>query len=100
MSRAVNKGWDFVKVGNTYQYKEDGWLAMVKVLEDNSTESDYHFKLQVEKSSVELSNDQTIFDISHSKLIGGYYSGMLQIYETEEYSCNYVWERQVENNLN
>lgn len=37
MARANNGGWDFIKVGQQYQYKEDGIIAIVTVLEDNST---------------------------------------------------------------
>ena len=41
MARSENNGWDFVKVDETYQYKEEigpglAMIAMVKILEDNS----------------------------------------------------------------
>lgn len=89
MSRANNGGWDFVKVGGTYQYKEDGYIAMVKVLEDNSTENEYRFKLKVEKATQSIGDDE--FEISHMKDLTGVYSGMLQLYEQEEYMCNYKY---------
>lgn len=92
MARANNGGWDFVKVGSTYQYKEDGWIAMVKIIEDNSTADEYRFKLWVEKATDEPPQDGE-FEISHAKEVDGYYSGMLQIYEHEEYGCNYRWVR-------
>ena len=92
MSRANNGGWDFVKVGKTYQYKEDGWIAMVTILEDNSTEEQYAFKLKIEKSTLNHQGDAE-FEISHAKDIGGYYSGMMQLYEVPEYVCDYKWER-------
>lgn len=95
MSRGVNNGWDFVKVGETYQYKEDWFIAMVKVLEDNSDSDSYRFTLQVEKATCDPSFcDNGIFEISHNKNFNGVYSGMNQIYETEAYMCNYKWFRE------
>jgi hypothetical protein len=95
MSRAPNGGWDFVKVGKVYQYKEDGFIAFVTVLEDNSDEEFYRFKLRPEKASEEpffLEEDGT-FEICHVKKMDGVYSGMLQLYEQVEYMCNYRWQR-------
>ena len=92
MSRANNGGWDFVKVGETYQYKEDWFIARVKVLEDNSTDDTYKFKLQVEEAN-ETPPQNGVFDISHARKVDGYYSGMLQLYERDEYSCKYTWKR-------
>jgi len=94
MSRGINNGWDFVKVGETYQYKEDGWISMVKVLKDNSTDKEYNFKLQVEKSSWDIPGLPKQFTLSHSKSINGVYSGMSQLYEKEEYFVKYKWERE------
>ena len=91
MARANNKGWDFVKVGETYQYKEDGWIAMVKILEDNSTEEEYAFVLQTEKATDLPPTEDGKFDISHAKEMQGMFSGMLQLYSTPEYNCNYSW---------
>ena len=96
MSRGVNGGWDFVKVGETYQYKEDGWLCEVKVLKDNSTEKEYNFRLQVEKSNWPKEVIPTEFTVSHNKEFNGIYNGMNQIYETEEYMVEYKWERESE----
>lgn len=94
MSRGVNNGWDFVKVGETYQYKEDWFIAMVKVLEDNSDDKCYRFTLQVEKASHDPFFAQNgVFEIYHDKSFNGIYSGMNQIYETEEYMCTYKWFR-------
>jgi len=94
MARANNGGWDFVKVGKTYQYKEDSFIAIVKVLEDNSDDKCYRFKLQVEKATYEPHfAENGIFEIYHIKDVDGYYNGMLQFYENEEYSCNYKWNR-------
>ena len=82
MSRA-NEGWDFIKVGKVYQYKEDIFVAMVKVLEDNSAEDFYKFKLQVLASNLDMAGEE--FDIEHQKDTGGYWNGMLQLYESPEY---------------
>ena len=92
MARGNNNGWDFVKVGGTYQYKEDSWIAEVKVLKDNSDEKLYSFELQVEKSSWPKHFPKT-FTLSHNKDFDGVYSGMNQIYETEEYMVEYKWIR-------
>ena len=92
MSRAVNNGWDFVKVGKQYQYKEDWFIAMVTILEDNSDEGNYRFKLRVDKAT-EQPPQNGEFEIMHDKTFNGVYSGMIQLYETEEYSCHYDWVR-------
>ena len=92
MARANNGGWDFVEVGKTYQYKEDWFIAMVTILEDNSTDKEYAFKLGVEKSTHTPPGDGE-FEISHAKNLTGVYSGMLQLYENEEYMCTYKWKK-------
>ena len=48
MATSHDHGWDFVKVGETYQYKEDWFIAIVTVLENNSDTENYVFKLRVE----------------------------------------------------
>lgn len=92
MARANNNGWDFIKVGQVYQYKEDWFIAMVNILEDNSNDKEYCFKLQVVKSNENPPTENGVFEISHAKDVSGYYSGMLQFYETEEYHCEYKWK--------
>jgi len=93
MARANKGGWDFVQVGKTYQYKEDWFIADVTILEDKSNEEEYRFVLQTEKSNEEPPTEDGVFEIGHAKMLEGYYSGMLQLYETPEYVCNYKWER-------
>ena len=94
MARANNGGWDFVKVGKTYQYKEDWFIAKVKILADNSTPEEYIFTLQVEESNVEEQpGKEGVFEIGHAKNVPGYYSGMLQIYEEDEYSFSPKYSR-------
>ena len=95
MARPVNGGWDFVKKGSLYQYKEDGWIAMVTIMEDNSTPEEYSFTLRIEKASQKLGDD--IFGITYSKTEhGDDIFGMLQLYEQEEYTCNYGYYRDKE----
>ena len=91
MARANNNGWDFIKVGETYQYKEDGFIAMVRILEDNSDNDYYNFTLRVEKSNYEPPQNGQ-FTISSNKNDTGYYSGMLQFYKQPEYDCEYEWK--------
>jgi hypothetical protein len=97
MARANNGGWDFVKVGQQYQYKEDGIIALVTVLEDTSTDEAYNFKVRVDKATFPFPEET--FDVMSDKKSTGYYSGMIQFYEQPEYTCNYVWERnEIKNN--
>lgn len=95
MARANNNGWDFLKVGKSYQYSEDGLIAMVSILEDNSTEEKYKFKIRFDKANLNLNNTQEdkICDIENVKNDSGIYSGMVQFYEDEEYIVKYIWER-------
>ena len=99
MARANDKeghGWDFVKVDGVYQYKEDSFISMVKIIKDNSTDEMYSFKLRVVKSPIDplkyWQNGE--FKVTHVKHLDGYYSGMSQFYEDEEYSCNYLFIRE------
>jgi hypothetical protein len=91
MARANNNGWDFVKVGKTYQYKEDWFIAVVKILEDLSDDEFYKFKIQVEKASSAPVQENGIFTVTHRKNLDGVYSGMIQFFESPEYMCNYTW---------
>lgn len=97
MARANNKGWDFVKVGETYQYKEDWFLALVTVLEDKSTDDTYIFRLRTELSNepppTHEGEEEGIFTISHLKDPGGYYNGMIQFYKEPEYNLVPAWDR-------
>lgn len=88
MARAVNNGWDFVKVGGTYQYKEDmffnNWMYAIV---NNSDDKNYSFKLKVLKSTIKIDEE---FEVMHTK-DDGVYNGMPQFYEGEEYVCDYKY---------
>ena len=90
MARAINGGWDFVEKGGTYHYKEDGFLAEVTILEDNSNDEYYSFKLQVEQCNYSAppqhGDEVGVFEISHVKEMDGMYSGMLQLYPERAYA--------------
>ena len=92
MARANNNGWDFIKVGNQYQYKEDSFIAMVTIIEDKSDDKYYSFNLRVERSNYPPPQNGQ-FDIVNIKDDTGYYSGMLQFYENPEYHCEYNFVR-------
>lgn len=83
MARANNGGWDFVKQGGIYQYKEDGLVAMVEILEEENTEEFYSFRLRVLAANMNMVG--TEFNVGHAKDPGGFWSGMQQFYETPEY---------------
>lgn len=93
MARANNGGWDFVQVGKEYQYKEDALIAIVKILEDNSTRKEYRFKVQVMKSNFNFKKHfaNTTFNVTHIKDPGGYWNGMIQFYEHPEYVTDYPY---------
>ena len=84
MARSEDGGWDFIKVGNTYQYKEEmgigsAVIAMVEIIEDNSGDAFYSFVVKRVKGGKEFGDKP--FAVSHRKNIGGIYSGMPQFYE-------------------
>lgn len=84
MARANDDSWDFVKEGGTYQYKEEGCVAMVLVLAVRSDEKAYAFTVKV------LASDGGFepgiqFDVYHVKEPGGYWNEMIQFYESLEY---------------
>ena len=92
MARSENAGWDFIKVGETYQYKEEGFgigsaiIGMVEILEDTSDDEWYRFLVQVVEGGTALKAwGNKPFPVAHKKNIGGIYSGMPQFYETPEY---------------
>ena len=88
MARATNGGRDFVKVGWVYQYKEDWFIAKVRVNKDTSDKEAYRFNVTTLKA-----NDDPIsvtFDVMYTKLENGYFSGMSQFYKEDEYTVDYT----------
>jgi hypothetical protein len=94
MARPGKGGWDFIKVGGTYQYYETGWVAMVTVMKDLSTPEQYAFRVRVDKSDRDLGSvtRSPQFTVSHTRE-DMMYSGMSQFFETEMYEREYVWIR-------
>jgi glutamate synthase domain-containing protein 1 len=92
MSRSINNGWDFLEVGETYQYKESSFIAMVTIMADTSDDEMYEFDLRIEESNYDPPQNGR-FTITSSKENHGVYSGMLQFYEEPEYYCAYEWKR-------
>ena len=93
MATIHNNGWDFVKEGETYQYKEGGLIGMVKILENKSTDEEYRFLIKFLKSTFDVGEDP--ITISGTKRIDGHYSGMCNFYEHEEYwvrEYKYIYE--------
>ena len=92
MARPNNSGWDFIKVGKIYQYREE-WeidsvlIAMVEILEDHSNDEFYEFRVKPLMGTEELrETGPGSFTIKHVKSVLEVYSGMPQFYENEEYT--------------
>lgn len=85
MARANDNGWDFVKVGEVYQYKEEGHIMMVEVMENDSDSEYYHFIVKVLEAPSHKSMIGMCFNVSHSRNPGGYWNNMIQFYETPKY---------------
>lgn len=83
MARISDKGsWDFVNKGGIYQYKEDSMIAIVEVVEDNSDDEQYSFKLRIIACNY---NFPESFNVSGKKGFKGFYSGMSQFFIEPEY---------------
>ncbi|HPH21862.1 MAG TPA: hypothetical protein PLE32_23895 [Haliscomenobacter sp.] len=97
MARPNNGGWDFIKVGGSYQYYEAGAVFMVTVLQDLSTPSLYEFLIRIDKAERDLgpTDSSPQVKISHDKK-DGVYGGMSQFFETERYKREYTWIRKVD----
>ena len=76
-------GWDFVKDGGVYQYKEGGYVAIVKVWVDHSTDTQYEFHLMILAENHECGQKEII--LIARKGITGTYNDAAQLYEEPEY---------------
>jgi hypothetical protein len=86
MARACDSGgWDFIKVGETYQYKEGGLIADILILEDRSTDEFYVFKVRFVASSYPIEKGNREMEISYSKTFKGYFHGMSQLFSNSPY---------------
>ena len=84
MARANNGGWDFVKEGGTYQYKEDWLICIVKVVQDRSDDRWYRFSLEIVPHPGfpdALPDGAKGFACESVKDLDGFYSGMPQFYD-------------------
>ena len=97
MAKATDNGWDFVQVGKSYLLIESGVYSIATVLDDYSTSEYYYFKMRFEKSTDSLS--QPILEISHQKNYSGGYSGMVSIFELDDYpiSPDNIWKWEFNN---
>jgi len=82
MSRGANGGWDFIKVGGVYQYKESPFIGMVEILEDNSDDEYYSFKVQAVEGNMAIPEP---FTVSLLKSNNAIWHEMCQFYEVPEY---------------
>ncbi len=82
MARPKPGGWDFIKVGEEYQYKEDMLICTVLILEDRSDDESYCFKVKPLEANINIGHDS--FVVGHAKMPGAY-SGQAQFYERPEY---------------
>lgn len=95
MATADNGGWDFIKKGKTYQYKQGDLVGIIKILKIDSTEKNYIFDVIVEKASV--NPRQIEFKITHKKDLNDEWvaknvNDMIQIYPKPEIKVDYNWE--------
>jgi len=67
MASAQDHGWNFLNVGENYQYKEGKFIAMVQIVEDNSTDDFYQFVSEILEAIYEPAKQR--FQISCIKSI-------------------------------
>ena len=75
MERPYESGWDFIKAGEEYQYKEGGFIAMVTVLEVKSDDAYSIFIIRIEKATYKPAREIYEITASRSHHIG--YPGMV-----------------------
>lgn len=92
MGENKNTDLDSIKVGDIYHYKEGRFIGYVTVLEDNSTDDEYSFKLQTELSNREPFGENGIFTIGMSRKID--FKGYGINLENTVYKFAPAWERQ------
>lgn len=90
MSTANNNGWDFVKVGETYQYKEGSFIAMISIIEDNSDDENYRFTIKILEATRKPRS--MVCDIFSQKLLSFGYPGMCKIFKKIMYNFEYKWK--------
>lgn len=82
-------GWVTVKVGEVYQYVEGRFVAFVYVIEDNSDDDYYRYKLKILKATASPLSE--IFQAEQIKRNVIFYAGMGKFYNKEELNVKYEW---------
>lgn len=93
MITATNNGWDFIKVGNTYQYKDDWFVANVTILSDLSNEYNYIFIVKINEANIEQYEEKNILEIVNTKNSSTQSNNTQYFSEKLKYGCNYKWDK-------
>ena len=91
MASAQDHGWDFLKVGETYQYKQGKFIAMVQIADDNSTDDFYQFVIEILEATYKPAKLR--FEISCIKSIDFGYPGMVYFFDKIEFKRDYHWNQ-------
>ena len=94
MASAHDHGWNFLKVGETYQYKEGKFVAMVLIVEDNSTDDLYQFVIEILEATFKPANLR--FEISCIKAIDFGYPVMVHSFDKIEFKRDYHWNQSMD----
>ena len=73
-----------IEVGKQYQYKEDGWICDVTILEDTSDDEKIEFKLRIDKKLDWPEGMTDDFTVSAARGPGAY-NGMWRLWNLGEY---------------
>jgi hypothetical protein len=91
MASAQDNGWNFLNVGETYQYKEGKFIAIVQIVEDNSSDDFYQFVIEILEATSKLAKLR--FEISCIKSIDFGYPGMVHYFDKIEFKRDYHWNK-------
>lgn len=86
MTRAcVNdgNGWNFIKLGNNYFYREDSLVAEVAILQDLTTQEMYRFRVKVLRSNIPM-DENLEFNVYYTRSQVGFYIGQAEFYENKQ----------------
>ena len=91
MASAQDHGWGILNVGETYQFKEGKFIAMVQIVEDNSTDDFYQFVIEILEATYKPAKLR--FEISCIKSIDFGYPGMRHFFDKIEFKRDYHWNQ-------